>query len=201
MRDYYQVLGVSPNARADEIKRAYRQLARRYHPDISGDDTSGSFRAAAEAYEVLGHPRRRRQYDAVCASARPVADDEWRPDEIAIDFPSIDALLDRMRSAFVGPLTPPPALSAEIVLTPHEAFFGAVVPLRVPVRTMCEACGGRGETWLDPCDRCGGSGEAVVSCDVRLDVPAGVRPGTVIRFAVSPGASPTTFVEARIAIA
>jgi len=201
MRDYYQVLGVSPNARADEIKRAYRQLARRYHPDISGDDTSGTFRAAAEAYEVLGHPRRRHEYDAVCASARLAADDEWRADEIAIDFPSIDALLDRMRLAFFGPLEPPPALSAEIVLTPHEAFFGTVVPLRVPVRTVCETCGGRGETWLDPCDRCAGSGQAVASCDVRLEVPAGVQPGTVIRFAVSPGASPTTFVEARIAIA
>ncbi len=200
MRDYYQVLGVSPNARADEIKRAYRQLARRYHPDISGDDNSGVFRAAAEAYEVLGHPLRRRYYDAACAPVRPAANDEWRADEVAIDFPSIDGLLDRMRSAFFGPLTPPAALSAEIVLTPHEAFFGAVVPLRVPVRAVCEACGGRGEIWLDPCLRCGGTGEAVASCDVRLEVPAGARPGTVIRFAVSPGASPTTFVEARIAI-
>lgn len=201
MRDYYQVLGVSPNARADEIKRAYRQLARRYHPDISGDDSSGAFRAAAEAYEVLGDPRRRRQYDAVCVPARPPADDEWPTDEIAIDFPSIDGLLDRMRSAFFGPLAPPSTLSAEIVLTPREAFFGAVVPLRVPVRAVCGACGGRGETWLDPCPGCGGNGEALAFCDVRLDVPAGMRPGTVIRFAVSPGGSPTTFVEARIAIA
>jgi len=201
MRDYYQVLGVSPNARADEIRRAYRQLARRYHPDISGDDSSTAFRAATEAYEVLGDPRRRRHHDAASAPARPADVDEWRDDEIAIDFPSIDGLLDRMRSAFFGPLTSPSALSAEIVLTPHEAFFGAVVPLRVPVRTVCEACGGRGETWLDPCPRCDGSGEAVASCHVRLEVPAGVRPGTVIRFAVSPGASPVTFIEARIAIA
>lgn len=201
MRDYYQVLGVSPNAGADEIKRAYRQLARRYHPDISGDDSSGAFRATAEAYEVLGDAQRRRQYDASCAPAPPAADDDWRADEVAIDFPSIDGLLERMRSAFFGPLTPPSVLSAEIVLTPHEAFFGAVVPLRVPVRAVCEACGGRGETWLDPCGRCGGSGEVVAVCDVRLEVPAGVRPGSVIRFAVSPGASPTTFVAARIAIA
>ena len=43
MRDYYDVLGVSPGAGADEIKRAYRQLARRYHPDISGDDRGAAF--------------------------------------------------------------------------------------------------------------------------------------------------------------
>ena len=202
MRDYYQVLGVSPNARADEIKRAYRQLARRYHPDISGGDGTGAFRAAAEAYEVLGDSRRRRRYDATAVvSAQAAAADDWPTDEIAIDFPSIDALVDRMRSAFFGPLSPPSALSAEIVLTPREAFFGTVVPLRVPVRTVCDACGGRGETWLDPCGRCDGSGEAIASLDVRLEVPAGVRAGTVIRFGVTPGAAPTTFVEARIAIA
>src|SRR3954452_21540780 len=64
MRDYYEVLGVSPDAGADEIKRAYRQLARRYHPDISGDDRSTAFLEASHAYEVLNDPRRRRSYDA-----------------------------------------------------------------------------------------------------------------------------------------
>lgn len=204
MRDYYQVLGVSPNARADEIRRAYRQLARRYHPDISGDEHAGASRAAAEAYEVLGSPGCRHRYDddaGSTARARRAADDEWRSDEIAIDFLSIDGLLDRMRSAFFGPLSPPSALSAEIVLTPHEAFFGAVLQLRVPVRTVCAMCGGRGEIWLDPCARCGGTGEALVPYHVRLEIPAGVRPGTVIRFRVTPRAAPTTVVDARVAIA
>ena len=56
MRDYYDVLGVSPDAGADEIKRAYRQLARRYHPDISGDERGTAFLEAAHAYEILNDP-------------------------------------------------------------------------------------------------------------------------------------------------
>ena len=64
MRDYYDVLGVAPDAGADEIKRAYRQLARRYHPDISGDDRAMAFRELTRAYDVLRDPSRRRRYDA-----------------------------------------------------------------------------------------------------------------------------------------
>jgi curved DNA-binding protein CbpA len=59
MRDYYEILGVSPDAGADEIKRAYRQLARRYHPDISGDDRGAAFLEIARAYDVLRDPPRR----------------------------------------------------------------------------------------------------------------------------------------------
>src|ERR687891_231335 len=54
MRDYYEVLGVAPDAGAEEIKRAYRQLARRYHPDISGEDRA--FLELARAYDVLRDP-------------------------------------------------------------------------------------------------------------------------------------------------
>ena len=64
MRDYYDVLGVSADAGAEEIKRAYRQLARRYHPDISGDDRGVAFLEVARAYDVLSDPSRRRSYDS-----------------------------------------------------------------------------------------------------------------------------------------
>ncbi|HJU74734.1 MAG TPA: DnaJ domain-containing protein, partial [Gemmatimonadaceae bacterium] len=51
MRDYYEVLGVSRDAGADEIKRAYRQLARRYHPDISGDERGAAFLEVSRAFD------------------------------------------------------------------------------------------------------------------------------------------------------
>src|SRR5512132_4395299 len=97
MRDYYDVLGVPPGAGADEIKRAYRQLARRYHPDISGGDRGTAFLEVARAYEVLRDPERRRSYDARLMG-RGRAD--WLADEVAIDFPSIARVLDRMRDSF-----------------------------------------------------------------------------------------------------
>jgi hypothetical protein len=168
VRDYYDVLGVSRDAGADEIKRAHRQLTRRYHPDISGDELSLSV--------------------ADCLA-----------DEVHRDFPSVLNVLDRMRQSFFGDATRPGA-GPDIVVTPHEAFWGAVVPLDVPVRRTCGSCGGRGEVWNDWCVDCGGVGDLDAHQAVNLRVPAGVRDGARIRFRVAaPGTRPT-LIDARINI-
>lgn len=196
MRDYYDVLGVAPGAGADEIRRAYRQLARRYHPDISGDDKTAAFLDVSRAYEVLRDPARRRSYDArLLAGTRA----DWLGDEVAIDFPSVSTLLDRMRDSFFGG-PPESPLSAEIVLTPQEAFWGALVPLHVPLRGTCPRCGGRGEVWSDWCAACRGGGEISTTHDMRLRVPAGVREGARFRFSISPQGAPQTLVDVRITI-
>ena len=196
MRDYYDVLGVSPGAGADEIKRAYRQLARRYHPDISGDDRGTAFLEVARAYDVLRDPERRRSYDARLIG-RERAD--WMEDEVAIDFPSIASVLDRMRESFFAG-SRGASLSAELVLTPQEAFWGALVPLDVPLRRTCPRCGGRGEVWNDWCAACAGVGEVSARHAMRLRVPAGVLDGARFRFTVAPPAAPPTSVELRITI-
>jgi molecular chaperone DnaJ len=202
MRDYYDVLGVSADAGADEIKRAYRQLARRYHPDISGDDRAAPFLELARAYEVLRDPERRRKYDAGLLGARSVrtdAADAWFADEIAIDFPSVSSVLDRMRDAFFTAELPV-TRSAQLLLTPREAFDGITVPLDVPLRRTCTRCGGRGEVWADWCVTCAGLGEVSVSQALRVQVPAGVRDGTRFRFSVTPPGAPPTVIELRIHI-
>jgi molecular chaperone DnaJ len=198
MRDYYDVLGVSPDAGADEIKRAYRQLARRYHPDISGDDRGGAFHELARAYDVLRDPGRRRQYDAsLVPSGAPRM--EWLSDEIAIDFPSVNSLLDRMRHSFFGE-APAATLAAEIVLTPREAFFGTTVPLEVPLRRTCGRCGGRGEVWTEWCLACRGLGEVPAPQELHVRVPARVREGAAFRFSVTPPGAPPTVVHVRVTI-
>src|SRR5690242_9409519 len=70
----------------------------------------------------------------------------WFEDEVAIDFPSLDEVVERMCEAFLAPLHESdgsPRLSAELRLSPREAFEGVTLPLDVPVRKLCVHCGGR----------------------------------------------------------
>jgi len=64
-KDFYKVLGVSKTADADEIKKAYRKLARQYHPDSNAGDTKAEakFKEVSEAYDVVGDPKKRKEYD------------------------------------------------------------------------------------------------------------------------------------------
>jgi DnaJ-like protein len=167
MRDYYDILGVSRDAGADEIKRAHRQLTRRYHPDISGEELAGC------VVDCLA-------------------------DEVAIDFPSVSTVLDRMRHAFFGDRQTrrPP----DVFVTPQEAFWGAVVPIAVPIRRTCAQCGGRGEVWNDWCVACGAAGDLPARHQVRLRIPAGVRDGTHVRFRVVAAGIPETIIDARIVV-
>jgi hypothetical protein len=127
----------------------------------------------------------------------------WFQDEVAIDFPSLDDAVERMRDAFLAPLIESelqPELSAELRISPRQAFDGVTLPLDVPVRKVCVACGGRGEDWSEPCDKCDGTGHAIARHPVRLVVPPRVRDGE--RFCLSvcaPSAAPTR-VEVVIAI-
>jgi DnaJ-class molecular chaperone len=91
-------------------------------------------------------------------------------------------------------------LSAEVVLTPQEAFWGTTLPLDVPLRGTCPRCGGRGEIWDEWCVACGGDGEVSARHELRLRVPAGVEEGARVRFTVMPRGAPPTLVEVRVSI-
>jgi hypothetical protein len=167
MRDYYDVLGVSPDAGADEIKRAHRQLTRRYHPDISGEEIAGC------VVDCLA-------------------------DEVAIDFPSVSTVLDRMRHAFFGDKQF--RRVPDVFVTPQEAFWGATVPIALPIRLTCAHCGGRGEVWNDWCAVCDGAGDLPARHHIRLRIPAGVRDGTRVRFRLAAASIPETVIDARIVV-
>jgi DnaJ domain len=168
MRDYYDVLGVSPDAGADEIKRAHRQLARRYHPEISGEEVAGC------VVDCLA-------------------------DEVAIDFPSVSTVLDRMRHAFFGDRRASRQVP-DILVTPQEAFWGAVIPIALPIQRTCTHCGGRGEVWSEWCATCGGGGELPARHQLQLRIPAGVHDGARVRFRLAAPGIPDTIIDARIVV-
>jgi hypothetical protein len=121
-------------------------------------------------------------------------------DEIAIDFPSVDHLLERVRDSFLGEPADGDTLTTEVSLSSRDASNGIVLPLDVPLRGTCALCGGRGETWAEPCAPCRGTGDALVHHPVRLSVPPGVAHGARFRFRVSsPHAAPVR-VEVRVAV-
>ncbi|HEX3703806.1 MAG TPA: hypothetical protein VHU82_10770 [Vicinamibacterales bacterium] len=121
-------------------------------------------------------------------------------DEIAIDFPSVGHVVERMRHAFLGEADDDAPLEAEVSVSSREASGGLVIPIAVPVRGTCPACGGRGEIWTERCDACRGSGDALFQHPVRLMLPAGVADGARFRFRVRSPHAPSVRVEVRVAV-
>jgi len=120
-------------------------------------------------------------------------------DEVHLDFPSVLSVLDRMRHSFFGAARRADR-APDIIVTPHEAFWGAIVPLDVPVTRTCARCGGRGEVWNDWCADCAGDGDLPSRQAVRVRIPAGVQDGTRIRFRLAAPAVRETLIDACIRI-
>ena len=198
-RDYYVTLGVPRTETAAGIRSAFRDLAKRYHPDRSGAEDSKAFREAVEAYRILSDAALRSRYDERLrrqeaapeevvvrrASAEPLTRAPiplfGRTGEIR---PSFDAMFDRLVRNFTRIGVPKAErvepLNCDVVLSPDEAARGGVLPISVPVFEACPECGGSGHTWLFPCLHCGQSGTVEESVTVRLEIPPMVRAGTVI---------------------
>ncbi|HEY6893891.1 MAG TPA: hypothetical protein VI258_06975 [Rhodanobacteraceae bacterium] len=121
-------------------------------------------------------------------------------DEIAIDFPSVGHVVERMRDAFLGERVEGDLVSAEVSLSPREACDGRVVAVEVPIRATCADCGGRGETWTEPCPGCSGSGESLFYHPVHVSVPPGVADGARFRFRVNSPDAPAVRVEVRVIV-
>ncbi|HEX6147273.1 MAG TPA: molecular chaperone DnaJ [Acidimicrobiia bacterium] len=159
-KDYYEILGVGRDATSDEIKKAFRQIARATHPDANPGDpsTEARFRDAAEAYEVLSDPDRRRRYD--------------RGDSIDLSdlFAGWGGLDDILRSVFgegqmFGGGQNRPARGRDVLVRVDVdlkgAAFGTEAPVRFRTRATCEVCSGTGakdEEGRSTCPECGGAG-------------------------------------------
>lgn len=162
-RDHYEVLGVSRNATDDEIKRAYRDLARRYHPDSNRDDPEAEerFKEVSVAYETLRDPERRRRYDMFgdTGAGRTAGAEAFGFGDLFDAFFGGDPFGTRR-----GPAGPARGADAEVVvsLTLADAMFGATHSIEASLPGTCPRCDGSGcEPGTHPtrCDVCSGTGE------------------------------------------
>lgn len=173
--DLYELLGVSRDASASDIKSAYRKLALKYHPDQNPDDPEAEerFKQIAGAYEILSDPDKRAAYDrygdARAAGGAPGFGGFGGPGGAAGFSGDFGDLFDILGSVFGGAggqrgnrPARGPDFRVEIKVTYEEAAFGTEREVEVPAFHQCETCEGSGAepgTSATRCDVCGGSGQ------------------------------------------
>jgi molecular chaperone DnaJ len=161
-RDPYEVLGVARDASAQDIKKAFRQLAMALHPDVNAHDPDAEekFKEAAEANEILSDPERRATYDRY-------GHDGLRSGGYAPNFDGFGSISDLFNAFFGGAGAqggPAPGgdLAVAIELDLLEAANGATVEVSYEAVDRCEHCHGNGAepgTPIHTCERCGGAGQ------------------------------------------
>lgn len=176
-RDYYEVLGVSKDADDATLKKAYRQVAKKYHPDMNPGDAEAEkkFKEASEAYAVLSDPEKRRQYDqfghAAFEGGAGGAGGFGGFDFGGADFSDIfgDIFGDlfggsgRRGRGSQGPMKGM-NIRKSVRITFEEAVFGCEKEIEVVLKDPCPKCGGTGAkqgTSPETCSKCGGKGQVV----------------------------------------
>ncbi|MFQ6120747.1 MAG: molecular chaperone DnaJ [Methanosarcinales archaeon] len=165
-KDYYKILGVDKNASQEEIKKAFRHLARKYHPDVAGKESEEKFKEINEAFQVLNDPQKRAQYDQFGHAAFkpgdfagfrwPNFDDLFRDFGFGDIFDVFSGFRERTRAREQGA-----DLKYDLEITLEEAFSGFSKKIEVPVFVICKSCEGTGAKHgsLKSCPECDGTGE------------------------------------------
>jgi molecular chaperone DnaJ len=207
LKNYYLILGISRNESPAGVHEAFRELAKRHHPDVAGPESAEHFRNLLEAYKHLSDAQLRARYNRSLqemeakesAKAEPIvqskAPEPLVPEPLSIlrSFetvrPSFDEMVERFLRNFTGIGIPKAervaALNLEVILSPDEAAQGGLAPIGVPSFRPCHLCGGSGRDWLFPCSYC--RGQAMIEEEQIIDVriPAMIRDGTILEVPIS----------------
>ncbi len=168
VKNYYKILGVTENASQDEIKKAFRKLARKYHPDLNPGDKSSEekFKELSEAYAVLSDKEKRDQYDNAGTTFEQFGGGEgfrgFGGGEAA-DFSDIFGDIFGARTDSVARNARGSDIMAGVELTLEEAFGGLTRPLSVKRTIQCDKCNGSGAEASQTCAACKGTGHSQTS--------------------------------------
>jgi len=201
--DYYETLGVGKTATEKEIKQAYRNLARKYHPDVYQGDAKKAaeekFKLINEAYEVLKDPEKRKKYDQLGMNWQAGQDFEpqqgWQSygyhtagssDPRFSDFFSSIFGEDFFNASVRGGGRQTHRMTgenvdAEISLTIRELVQGGQKELRLSMPQVCAACGGERYTQRGVCRACGGMGTTEEIKTIAVTIPPHLYEGAVVR--------------------
>ncbi len=198
-KNYYEILGVPENAKDEDIKKAFRRLAKKHHPDVNPGDKSAEtrFKEANEAHEVLSDRRKRGEYDAVrrggfAGGGRggpfggpggfgfepggPVYHSE------TVDFDDLFGdLLRGGPGGYAAGDRQGRDIHMELPVDFMDMANGAVREIRYNRPRACAFCGGTGHSGRKGCTRCLGSGATESEERIRVKIPAGAQDGSKIR--------------------
>jgi molecular chaperone DnaJ len=204
-RDYYQILGVARSANREEVRKAYRKLARTYHPDVKPGDKNAEemFKEISLAYEVLGDADKRKLYDEFGSDGLAAGFDadrarayrngqsasaggfEFHPDDLdgLFSFDGFESLFGGGR--FAGQRARRGEnIESEMEIDFLDAVRGFQANWSIQRPISCSVCGGIGVTTegpTTPCAACRGNGRVVRTESVRVNIPSGAETGKRIR--------------------
>ncbi len=215
-KDYYKILGIKRGAGAQEIKRAYRRLARKHHPDVNPGDKSAEakFKELNEAHEVLSDKEKRQKYDqygdqwqqadqfAKAGAGRqqaPFRDfSQGGAQSFRFEGGDLGSLFGNLFSGFGGSTSrrqtrPKRGQDMEypVEVTLEEAYHGTNRILSLQAEEPCSSCGGTGRKQHTICPTCQGAGTVIRSKRLEVKIPPGVKNGSRVRIAGKGGAGST----------
>lgn len=196
-KDYYKILGVAEFDSAEEIKKAYRKLARKFHPDIAGNsnDAISRFKEINEAYAILSNKIKKEEYDRARRFYNYAKKEAEFPKEpfkettnsskFNMNFNFSDFFTKNDKNFEKQPKAPKQGenIYSEIEISTMDAMLGVVKTINVLQTTICPKCNGHKFVNGNKCSHCGGKGELSNYSKLSVRIPAGIKNKSKIRLA------------------